>query len=142
MTILIAALASLAMQNAAPVMAWTWTLYEGEGPLVLANEVPDTPELRSTFECEPGSGVARVSLYGPSMGSGVARVSAGEASAATEAEARRDRTTMTLRTDHPVFTQFVASGGLEMVLGAQSRAIAVERPHMARLRRFAELCGG
>ncbi len=139
---LIAALASLAIQNAAPVAGWTWTLYEGEGPLVLANEVPDTPELRSTFECDAGSGVARVSLYGPPMGSGVARVSAGEAAAATEAEGRRDTTSMSLRTDHPVFTQFVASGGLDMVLGDQTRAIAVERPHMAKLRRFAELCGG
>ncbi len=142
MPILIAALATLAIQNATPVVGWTWTLYDGEGPLVLANEVPDTPELRSTFECDTGSGMARLSLYGPPMGPGIVRVSSGDASAATEAEARRDKTSMTLRTDHPVFTQFVASGGLNVALGEQTRAIAVQRPHMAKLRRFAELCGG
>lgn len=143
MTLLIAALAGLALQNPAPGIAWTWTLYEGEGPLVLANEVPDTPQLRSTFECETGSGVARLTIYGLPMGSGFAQVSAGDASATTPAEAsRRDRTSLSLRIDHPVFIQFVARGSLAVALGEQTRTVAVERPHRARLRRFAELCAG
>jgi len=143
MTILIAALAGMMMQAAAPATGWTWTLYEGEGPLVLANEVPDTPDLRSTLECQPGSGVARVSLYGASLGSGVARASSGERSATTEADgSRRDKTSMSLRTDHPVFTQFIANGALAVSVADRSQTLTIERPHLPKLRRFAELCGG
>lgn len=143
MSLLIAALLGAAIQNGSAANLWTWALYEDDGPLVLANEIPDTPQLRSTLECEPGSGVARVSIFGSPMGAGFIRVTAGAATATTETDgARRDKTQVTLRTDHPVFTQFVASGALSLVMADQSRAITVERSHRAKLRRFAGLCGG
>lgn len=143
MTFLIAALASLAIQADVPATRWTWALYENDGPLVLANEVPDTPQLRTTLECEAGTGIARVSIFGTPMGSGFVRVMAGNVTATTEADgSRRDKTVVTLRTDHPVFAQFVAGGALSLVLADQSRSIAVERGHRAKLRRFAELCAG
>lgn len=139
---LVALLASFSLQSGSPSNMWTWALYENDGPLVLANEVPDTPELRSTLQCQAGSGLARVSLYGTPMPSGFAQVTAGEASATTAADGSRNTTVLTLRTDHPVFTQFVASGALNIALGDQSRSIAVDRNHRAKLRRFAGLCGG
>ena len=139
---LVAVFGSLALQTGSPANMWTWALYENDGPLVLANEVPDTPQLRSTLQCQAGTGLARVSLYGTPMPSGFAQVTAGEASATTAADGLRNTTVLTLRTDHPVFTQFVASGALNIVLGDQSRSIAVDRNHRAKLRRFAGLCGG
>lgn len=143
MTWMIAALASLALQTGSTADMWTWALYENDGPLVLANEVPDTPQLRSTLECEAGSGVARLSIFGAPMGSGFVRITAGDATATTEADgSRRDKTQVTLRTDHPVFTQFVASGTLRLALADQTRGIVVDRTHRAKLRRFAGLCGG
>lgn len=139
------ALAAMTLQAGA--VGWTWTLYEGEGPVVLANEVPDTPQLKSTFECAPGSGVARIAVYGGAVGSGFATVTAGSGSgsgsATTEAQTGRNgKLTFALRTDHPVFSQFVADGDLTVSLGGQSQTIAIERPHLAKLRRFAELCSG
>lgn len=143
MTWIIAALATLALQTGSSANTWTWALYETGGPLVLANEIPDTPQLRSTLQCDAGSGVARLSIFGPAMGTGFVRVTAGDATATTEADgSRRDQTQLTLRTDHPVFTQFVASGNLSLALADQTRAIAVDRMHRAKLRRFAGLCGG
>jgi hypothetical protein len=131
----------------AQAIAWTWTLYEGEGPVVLANEVPDTPQLKATLECTPGSGVARVSVYTSSLGAGIATVTSGEgpaqAQAQTEAQAGRDgKLSLALRTDHPVFGQFVSSGDLALAVGDQHQSIDVEPAHLAKLRRFADLCSG
>jgi hypothetical protein len=129
----------------AQALAWTWTLYEGEGPVVLANEVPDTPQLKATLECTPGSGVARVSVYASPLGAGIATVTSGEgpAQAQTEAQAGRDgKLGLALRTDHPVFGQFVSSGALSVAVGDQHQDIAVEPAHLAKLRRFADLCSG
>lgn len=131
-------MAAFALQGA----GWTWTLYEGEGPLVLAHEIPDTPELRTTLECEPGSGLARLSLYGEQMPAGFARVTAGTASAASRTEPRNGgQTTLALRADHPVFAGFVAEGRLSMTVGDSVRTLEIERLHLPKLRRFAELCG-
>lgn len=142
MTLLIAALAGLALQGAEP--AWTWSLYEGEGPVVLANDIPDTARLRATLECEPGSGVARVTSYGAAAAEpGMATLRSGAATAASEAAAGRNgKLTAMLRTDHPVFAAFVQSGRLAMTVAANERAIDVQPAHIAKLRRFAELCGG
>lgn len=139
MIFLTAAMVATLLQGA----AWTWTLYEGDGPVVLANEIPDTPRLQATLECEAGSGVARVAVYGSAMGPGFASVRAGAGSAAAEAEAGRDgQLTVALRTDHPVFSRFIANGALTLAVGAESTVIEVQGPHLAKLRRFAELCGG
>ena len=123
--------------------AWTWTLYEGDGPLVLANEIVDTPELKATLECTPGSGVTRVSVYGGDLTAGFATVSAGEAEATAQTEVGRGgKISLALRTDHPAFTSFVAGGDLEIVVSAHSQSVAVQPDHLAKLRRFAQLCGG
>ncbi|MFN3669179.1 MAG: hypothetical protein ACK4VY_07700 [Brevundimonas sp.] len=134
--------AALAAQTA-PAPAWTWTLYEDAEPVVLAHEVPDTADLRTTLECDRGSGVARVTLYGGAALSGMARIVAGEASAVAEAETvRAGATRLALRVDHPVFAAFAGDGRLSIIAGAQRRAVEVPAGHLAKLRRFAELCSG
>lgn len=140
--ILILAAAALVAQTAPPESAWTWTLYADTRPVVLANEVPDTANLRVTLECDPGSSVARVTLYGPGM-SGMARVTAGEAVAIAEAQAARGGgTRLTLRTDHPAFAAFAADGRMTLIVGEARRPVEVPGLHLAKLRRFSELCSG
>jgi hypothetical protein len=143
MIALIAAL-GLAAQTTPPAEpAWTWTLYSDAGPVVLANEAPDTPNLRATLECDPGSSIARVTLYGGESLAGMARISAGEASAVAQAEAgRAGAMKVAVRTDHPVFAAFGADGRMTVVVGDQRRAVEVPQAHLAKLRRFAELCSG
>ena len=122
--------------------AWTWTLYT-DTPVVLANEVPDTANLRTTLECDPGSSVARLTLYSGEGGAGMARVTAGEATAMAGAEAARGGgLKLALRTDHPVFAAFGTTGRLGVALGEQRRTVEVPAAHLAKLRRFAELCSG
>jgi len=126
-----------------PESAWTWTLYPDSDPVVLANEVPDTTSLRATLECDAGSGVARLTLYGGAASGGMARLAAGDASAVSEAEpGRRDGFKLAVRTDHPVFAAFAAQGRLSVSLGEARRTVEVPRAFLPRLRRFAELCAG
>ncbi len=143
MMMLMAAVAGLMMQAGEP--AWTWSLYEGEGPVVLANDVPDTARLRATLECEAGQGAARVTAYGSAAPAvaGMATLRSGSASAAAEGLAGRDgRLSATVRTEHPVFAAFVDTGRLTLTMGPTERVVAVQAEHLAKLRRFAELCGG
>lgn len=150
MSLLLAAALALAVtgRQATPAQAWTWTLYEGEGPVVLANEVPDTASLRATLQCDPRSSVVEITVYGEGAASaapqtGFARLTSGGATAASEARlGRGGRLTVTLRTDHPLFATFVGSGDMAVVAGDRSDAIKVERPHLAKLRRFADRCAG
>jgi len=139
MIVLTAMVAAIVLQGP----AWTWTLYEGDGPLVLANEIVDTPNLKATFECTPGSGVTRVSVYTGDLTAGFATVTAGEAEATTRTEAgRAGKISLALRTDHPAFLGFVAEGGLTIAVGDHGQTIEVQPDHLAKLRRFAQLCGG
>lgn len=121
---------------------WTWTLYSGDGPLVLANEIPDTPRLRTTLECAPGSSVVRLAFHDAPGADGFAVIRSGAASAEVEARARRGRLEAALRADHPVFAAFLASGRLSLALGDQTTAIEIDRANLSKLRRFAELCTG
>jgi len=125
-----------------PSESWTWTLYSGDGPLVLANEIPDTPRLRTTLECAPGSSIVRLAFHDAPGADGFAVVRSGAASAEVEARARRGRLEATLRADHPVFAAFLASGRLTLTLGEQAEAIEIDRANLPKLRRFAELCTG
>ena len=136
---MIVLLAALAPAGQTPAeAAWTWTLYE-DSPLVLANEVPDTSNLRSTFECDAGSSIARLTLYGDGT-PGMARISAGEASTVAEAQAgRAGSLKLTVRTDQPAFA---ADGRLNVTMGDSRQTIEVQASHLAKLRRFAELCSG
>jgi hypothetical protein len=147
MIAILAATAALALgpQTAAaapPEAAWTWTLYGDTAPVVLANEVPDTANLRTTLECDPGSSVARLTLYGDETATGMARVTSGDASAVAQSEAARGGIRLALRTDHPVFAAFGVSGRLGVAVGEQRRTVEVPAAHLAKLRRFAELCSG
>ncbi|KPF76493.1 hypothetical protein IP78_13260 [Brevundimonas sp. AAP58] len=137
MSFLATAFAVLALQT-----GWTWTLYEGEGPLVLAHEVPDTPRLRAVLECEPGAGVARLNLYGGGASGGIATVVSGGTTAQTESVGVADHRSLAMRADHPVFGQFVLTGQLAVTVAGRSQEVIVEAAHLAKLRRFAELCGG
>lgn len=126
-----------------PDAAWTWTLYADESPVVLANEVPDTAHLRATFECEPGENVTRLTLYGQGAGDGMARLSAGEAAAVAQASATRGGgLKLALPADHPVLAAFAVGGRLMVSVGEHRRTVEVPPSHLAKLRRFAELCSG
>lgn len=127
---------------ARPAEAWTWTLYNGEGPLVLANEIPDTPRLRTTLECMPGSSIARLAFHETPGVGGYATVRSGAASAEVETRSRRGRLETALRADHPVFAAFLASGRLSLTVGDQTLSIEIDRANLPKLRRFAELCTG
>lgn len=145
MTMILAVMiAALSLQGRSTVTpAWTWALYEGD-TLTLANEIPDTPRLRTTFECEPGSSVARVTLYGgaPSA-NGMAQVSAGQSNATVAVSGgARGSGVLTVRTDHPVFAAFTSSGQMTVRAADVGVTVVVEPDHLAKLRRFAELCAG
>ncbi len=134
---------ALSLQTAsAPADAWTWTLYADSGPLVLANEIPDTPRLRSTLECAPGSSIVRLTLYDAAPAEGIAVITSGAASANVEIQPRRGRFQTMLRADHPVFAAFLASGKLDVAVGEQASPVEIDRANLSKLRRFAELCTG
>lgn len=138
-----AASLALALQATPPsAEAWTWTLYADNGPLVLANEIPDTPRLRITLECAPGSSIVRLSLYGGAPAQGFATVTSGAAVANAEVQTRRGRLEAMLRADHPVFAAFIANGKLGVAVGEQRLPVEIDRANLSKLRRFAELCTG
>ena len=126
--------------GSSPQSGWTWTLYE-DGPLVLANEIPDTPQLKAILECSPGSGVARLDVFGRST-AGIATIASGTATATGQSEAATDHQSVALRTDHPVFGQFLVNGELDIAVAGTRQSVAVQPAHLAKLRRFAELCSG
>lgn len=142
MIMILAAIAALAIQGRSQPV-WTWALYEGD-TVTLANEVPDTPRLRATFECEQGSSVARLTLYaGAPSANGMAQVSAGQSNATVAvSNGARGSGVLAVRTDHPVFAAFTASGQLSVRASDESVTVVVESDHLAKLRRFAELCAG
>ncbi len=148
MGVFLPALLALALQSSAPgpnpaSAGWTWTLYEGSGPMVLANERPDSPDLKATLQCQPGSGVVTVAVYGSDPVSGFARITAGSATATAEARAGRgDKLETTLPIDHPVFAAFVVGGRMTVAVGESQNLVTVERSHLAKLRRFADRCSG
>ena len=143
MTALLGLALALTLQTAPPpAQVWAWTLYADNGPLVLANEIPDTPRLRTTLECAPGSSIVRLTLYDAAPAEGIAVVTSGAASANTEVRPRRGQLQTMLRADHPVFAAFQANGRLQVTVGEQSSAIEIDRANLSKLRRFAELCTG
>ena len=143
MTALLGLALALTLQTAPPpAQVWAWTLYADNGPLVLANEIPDTPRLRTTLECAPGSSIVRLTLYDAAPAEGIAVVTSGAASANAEVRPRRGQLQTMLRADHPVFAAFQAHGRLQVTVGEQSSAIEIDRANLSKLRRFAELCTG
>ncbi len=123
--------------------AWTWTLYADSAPVVLAQEIPDTPRLNTTLQCEPGSGAVRITLYQPGLTGGFATLSAGGAAATAEAAAGRDGSTATaIRVEHPAWRAFVTGGRLAVAVGEGAQDVTIPADHLPKLRRFTELCGG
>lgn len=120
---------------------WTWTLYPDANPVVLAQEIPDTPELKTTFECDNGTGRVRISLYDlPQWSGGHATLRSGRQTAMTEIEASRHLLRANISADHPVFMAFQANGQLVLSREAHSTTVTLEPEHLGKLRRFAELC--
>lgn len=140
---MIAALMMAAVLAAAQTPPWTWTLYEGSGPVVLVNERPDTPDLRSTLECVPHTGLIRLSLYQAAIKPGPASLSAGDADAQVEVSSTEDSAvSMSLRTDLAVFLRFVATGELSVTVGGARQTVEIPAGDLAKLRRLADLCSG
>lgn len=136
-------IAALAVQSPPTERGWTWTLYADAEPVVLAHEIPDSANLRTTLECDRGSSVARLTLYGGAAISGMARIVSGDASAVAETDpARAGTTRLAVRTDHPAFAAFTVDGRMTIVSGDQRRPVEIPPAHLAKLRRFAELCSG
>lgn len=124
---------------------WVWSLYGGADPVVLAEEVPDTTQLRTTMECDRGSGVVRVSLYGAADPNGetpgFVTIRSARAEATSQMETARDHVSFSLRTDHPVFAGLAVSGEASIEGLGATRAIAPGGEALPTLRRFAALCG-
>ncbi len=124
---------------------FVWSLYEEGASVTLAHEAPDTGALSTTMECRRGTGAARVSVYGVGSHAEFVTFRAGQASAVAEAgptPGSPDARSATVRTDHPVFTAFSASGVMTVVAGAQSLTVVVPSGDLAKVRRFAQLCSG
>jgi len=123
---------------------WVWSLYEGPRETVLAREIPDTDRLTTTLACAPGSGRVVISFYDLPARPGFASFRSGDASGTAQMAPGdgSDPFSVTLRTDHPAIANFTASGALEVVAGDQIRAISFSRAHLAKLRRFTEICAG
>lgn len=122
---------------------WTWTLYANTAPIVLAQEIPDTPRLKTTLECERGQ--VKLTLYDvPAIPDGPVTLKSERQTATTEARTQAhsspNRLSSVIAVDHPVFLAFQANGQLDLVAGEQSISVRVEAAHIAKLRRFAEAC--
>ena len=142
---LVTGLISLISVSATPAYAqsaqWVWTLYADASPVVLAHEIPDTPQLKTTLECDPGSGRVRLSLYNnPDLDSGPVTYRSGNASGAGEALSQRGRFSTTLPAGHPVFVTFLANGELQLARDDTVQTITIETAHLSKLRRFARAC--
>ena len=137
---MIASLAAIAL--AALVQSgegWVWTFYDNDGSAVLAREVPDTERLSAVLECTPGSGVARVTVYGPRGRPGFVSVSAGEVTADAE-RVEADGLAVRLRLDHPVIQAF--GRGETLTLSAGDESASAPAPEAQSFNRFRTACGG
>lgn len=128
---------------------WTWTLYDpGDGGrVVLANEIPDTPSLRATLECDPGDGAVLVSVFGrDGADAGYVSIRSGQASTASQGELADEgdvtRLTASMRMEHPVFAAFLETRTLTLHQGENRWTVRVGARHSILLTDFAAACGG
>jgi len=120
---------------------WTWTLYADSTPVVLAQEIPDTPRLKTTLQCAPGTRQVQISLYdADAVAAGPVILKSGRQSSEGELRAASNRLAVSLPVDHPVFLAFQASGRLELKSGERVLPIIIEAAHLPKLARFAEAC--
>ena len=103
--------------------AWTWTLYERPTSVVLAQEIADTPVLGVVFECRPNTGQVTVTLY----------------------PERTDRDSpplsAQLTTRSLAFTSLSQTGRIRLTGSSRSVLVTIPAQEMAKLTRFAEVCG-
>lgn len=118
---------------------WVWAFYDNDGAAVLAREVPDTDRLSTVLECEPGSGVARLTVYGPQARPEFVNVSAGGVSADAE-RVDSDGLSVRLRLDHPLFAAF--GRGETLTISAGEESASAPAPAAAILNRFRAACMG
>lgn len=139
---------SPARQDARPATVtvgapWVWALYADGEPIVLAQEIPDTPQLKTTLECEPRSGRVRLSLYDAAdMGNGPVELRSGPHTVTGEMQTVRLRVSTSLPADHPVFVAFLANGEIKIAREEQVKTISIGPQHLPLLRRFAQACAG
>jgi len=128
-------------QNSAQNLNWVWNLYADSNPVVLAQEIPDTPQLKTTLECETGSNRVRVVLYGRhTLNGGTATLVSGNSRLVAEISPRPDNILTGLPADHPAFVSFTASGALRLEQNGESMDLVVQQPYLNLLRQFARLC--
>ncbi|MFN3537900.1 MAG: hypothetical protein ACK4Y4_10670 [Brevundimonas sp.] len=128
---------------------WTWTLYGADsgGHVVLANEIPDTTNLRATLECNTGDGAVLVSVFGrEGANAGYVSIRSGQASTTSQGELAQDagatRLTASMRIEHPVFTTFLETRVLTLHQGDNRWAVRLGAQHGALINAFAAACGG
>lgn len=118
---------------------WVWSYYDGDGSVVLAREIPDTTRLSAVLDCEPGSGLVRLTLYGPRRRPDFINVSAGDVSADAE-RVDSDGLAVRMQMDHPVLQAFGEGQALTLTAGDE---VASAHPVPARLMsRFRAACSG
>lgn len=125
--------------QAAPAGAWTWSLYDGPTEVALALEIPDTDRLDTVFQCAPGSGEVKLTLYRLSGRGGGAELRSEAATATVPLADREDRLVARLAVADPVFVSLVRSG--ELTVRAAGGAATVTAPR-DKLRLLARRCGG
>ena len=103
--------------------------------------MPDTDRLSAVLECEPGSGVARVTVFAPSERPAYVTLTSGEASAASE-RIDAEGLAAPLRLDHPVFRAFMETGQMTVTAGEASTPVVLPAADRAKLVRFRALCAG
>lgn len=136
---MLASLAALALTLVAQSGGgWVWTFYDNGGSAVLAREVPDTERLSLVLECRPGSGVARITGYGPQGRPGFVNVAAGDVAADAE-RVEADGLAVRLRMDHPVMQAFGRGEALTMSAGEETAAFPA--PEAEVFGRFRTACG-
>lgn len=147
--LMVAALAGQSSGQSPEQARWTWTLYDSGdgGRVVLANEIPDTPSLRATLECDPGSGAVLVSVFDrEGADAGYVSIRSGQASTASQGELADEgdttRLTASMRMEHPVFAAFLETRTLALHQGENRWTVRVGARHTALLNDFAAACGG
>jgi hypothetical protein len=124
-----------------PAQGWVWSLYDNSSSVVvLAEEVPDTPHLRATFECARETGQIKLVHYqaGEAV-TGTASVSAGTVEQDLPVTVEGHRLTLSLRAASPLFQSLLATQSLSVEQEDQAVDIRFDRNS---LRRFAEACAG
>lgn len=147
MSILIAVVATnLVQATLAPLpdKGWVWALYDTRGPMVvLAEEVPDTPHLRATFECAQGSNQIRLTHYQAGNAvSGPVSLSAGSARQEASMTVEGQRLILSIAAQSPLFRNLVTSGQMSLTSEARTTDIRFDRNSLPQLRRFAQACTG